>query len=260
MSNLHLDLYCQTAWHIPKYPSLQMLHVAHDAMCGLCRVVYLLSTIYSSTATQSVIATHNSHIDMTLTCLYCRTANSYYHALPFDVLWFPTHQVQTKVKIDKRLFCIHNTRNCPSTFCIATPIFTSGLLFRNGITSPTITPTSLSSIKSDDDDDDYQWWWCDDTQQPTVPTARPRPRHPPYGWLVPAPPVSRPDLATSGLRPAAARGPEAGCGEAGARRHPRPADHWLIRTSRHNRGHAGHGENPRHLSRNWNFSSNIPKK
>ena len=95
---------------------------------------------------------------------------------------------------------------------------------------------------------------------PDCTPVRPRPRHPPYGWLVPAPPVSRPDLATSGLRPAAARGPEAGCGEAGARRVPRPADHWLIRTSRHNRGHPGHGENPRHLSRNWNFSSNIPEK
>ena len=240
LTNLHLDLYCQTAWH--------MLIPADVTCCTWCNVRPLPGSL--STHLLSVIATHNSHIDM-FTCLHCRTANSYCHALPFDVLWFPTHQVQTKVKIDKRLYCIHNTRNCPS---IATP---SGLSFRNGIPSPTITIKSDDYYNKDDDDSNMMMRWH---PPPDCTPARPRPRHPPYGWLVPAPPVSRPDLATSGLRPAAARGPEAGCGEAEARRVPRPADHWLIRTSRHNRGHAGRGENPRHLSRNWNFSSNIPEK
>ena len=200
VTNLHLDLYCQTAWH--------MLIPADVTCCTWCNGNVRPLSGCLSTHLLSVIATHNSHIDM-FTCLHCRTANSYCHALPFDVLWFPTHQVQTKVKINKRLYCSHNTRNGPS---IATP---SGLSFRNGIPSPTITPTSLSTIKSDDDDDDNKMmmlmqiiWWCDDTHHPTVPRSDPAPAtRPMVGWCQRRPcpgPTSRPP-ASAPPRPGARR-------------------------------------------------------
>ena len=123
-----------------------------------------------------------------------------------------------KVKIDKRLYCIHNTRNCPSTFCIATPIFTSGLLFRNGITSPTINPTSLSAIKSDDDYKMMMMRWhssADCTHGQTPPP-------PPALWLAGAS-AARVPARPRDLRPPPRRGPGPGGRVRGGRGAATPA-------------------------------------